>query len=83
MNRLLKQNSFDLLAVKYLQKIEARVDSANLKKAGELFLNDTERVVEAIIEVWNRRNEIGGYRLTYQAPFLRHFTARFEPLARE
>jgi tryptophanase len=38
-------------------------------------------VVEAIIEVWRRREEIGGYRTTYQAPFLRHFTARFEPLA--
>jgi tryptophanase len=37
--------------------------------------------VEAIIEVWKRREQIGGYRLTYQAPFLRHFTASFEPLA--
>jgi len=37
-------------------------------------------VVEAIIAVWNRRDEIPGYRITYQAPFLRHFTARFEPL---
>jgi tyrosine phenol-lyase len=38
-------------------------------------------VVEAILEVWKRREQIGGYRLTYQAPFLRHFTAGFEPLA--
>ncbi len=37
-------------------------------------------VVEAIIEVWRRREEIGGYRIAYEAPFLRHFTARFEPL---
>lgn len=37
-------------------------------------------VVEAIIAVWRRREEIPGYRLSYQAPFLRHFTARFEPL---
>ncbi|MGD8698076.1 MAG: tryptophanase [Gemmatimonadales bacterium] len=37
-------------------------------------------VVEAIIAVWNRREEIPGYRISYQAPFLRHFTARFEPL---
>jgi tyrosine phenol-lyase len=36
--------------------------------------------VEAILEVWRRREEIGGYRITYQSPFLRHFTARFEPL---
>jgi tryptophanase len=36
--------------------------------------------VEAILEVWKRREEISGYRTTYEAPFLRHFTARFEPL---
>jgi len=36
--------------------------------------------VEAILEVWKRREQIGGYRMTYQAPFLRHFTAGFEPL---
>ncbi|MGD8867584.1 MAG: tryptophanase [Gemmatimonadales bacterium] len=40
-------------------------------------------VVEAIIAVWRRREEIPGYRISYQAPFLRHFTARFEPLSRE
>lgn len=37
-------------------------------------------VVEAILEVWRRRERVGGYRLIHQAPFLRHFTARFEPL---
>lgn len=37
-------------------------------------------VVEVILEVWQRRNEIGGLALTYQAPFLRHFTARFRQL---
>jgi tryptophanase len=37
-------------------------------------------VVEAILEVWQRRQSIRGLRLTYQAPFLRHFTARFQPL---
>jgi len=38
-------------------------------------------VVEAILEVWGRREAIGGYRIVDQAPFLRHFTARFEPLS--
>ena len=38
-------------------------------------------VVEAILEVWRRREGIRGYRFVEQAPFLRHFTARFEPLA--
>jgi len=37
-------------------------------------------VVEAILQVWQRREAIGGYRITQQAPFLRHFTAKFEPL---
>jgi tryptophanase len=37
-------------------------------------------VVEAILEVHARRASFRGYRMTYQAPFLRHFTARFEPI---
>ena len=34
-------------------------------------------VVEVILEVWRRREKIRGLTLTHQAPFLRHFTARF------
>ena len=34
-------------------------------------------VVEIILEVWRRRAAIRGLELTYQAPYLRHFTARF------
>lgn len=37
-------------------------------------------MVEAIIEAYGRREEIGGFRFGYQAPVLRHFTAEFEPL---
>jgi tyrosine phenol-lyase len=37
-------------------------------------------VVEVILEVFQRRESIGGFRFTHQAPVLRHFTARFEPL---
>ena len=37
-------------------------------------------VVEAILNVWQRRADVRGYRFTEQAPFLRHFTARFQPL---
>ena len=36
--------------------------------------------VEAILEVWKRREAIGGYRIAYESPFLRHFTAHFEPI---
>jgi tryptophanase len=39
-------------------------------------------VIEAILEVHRRRESLGGYRIAYQPPFLRHFTARFEPLVK-
>ena len=38
-------------------------------------------VVEVILRVWERRSHIKGMRLTYEAPFLRHFTAHLEPVA--
>ena len=38
-------------------------------------------VIEVILAVWKRRLEIRGMKLTYQAPFLRHFTAHLEPVA--
>jgi tryptophanase len=37
-------------------------------------------LVEVILEVWAHRENIRGMRLTYEAPFLRHFTARMEPI---
>ena len=37
-------------------------------------------VVEAIGEVNARKDRLRGVRIVEQAPFLRHFTARFEPL---
>jgi tyrosine phenol-lyase len=37
-------------------------------------------VVEIILEVWKKRASIRGLNLTYEAPFLRHFTARLEPM---
>ena len=37
-------------------------------------------VVEAILAVYERRESIPGYRIISQPQFLRHFTARFEPL---
>ena len=36
--------------------------------------------VEAILNVNDRRESMGGSRITDEPPFLRHFTARFEPL---
>ena len=37
-------------------------------------------VAESIIELYRRRERIHGLTLTYEAPMLRHFTARFEEL---
>jgi tyrosine phenol-lyase len=38
-------------------------------------------VIEVVVEAYERRAELTGYRITYEAPQLRHFTAHFEPLA--
>jgi tyrosine phenol-lyase len=37
-------------------------------------------VVEAILQVHERRGRIRGMQIVEEAPFLRHFTARFEPI---
>ena len=37
-------------------------------------------VVEIILEVWKKRQAIRGLKLIYEAPFLRHFTAKLEPV---
>jgi tryptophanase len=39
-------------------------------------------IIEVIEDVWNRRQELSGYRITYQTKLLRHFTCHFEPLKR-
>ncbi len=36
-------------------------------------------VVEVILEIWKNREKIKGLKITYEAPFLRHFTARLKP----
>ena len=37
-------------------------------------------VVEAILEVNSRKEELRGYEITWQPEFLRHFSCRFQPL---
>ena len=39
-------------------------------------------VVEVILEVWKNRDRIQGLKITHEAPFLRHFTARLEVVER-
>lgn len=36
--------------------------------------------VESLLNIRQRRDQIKGLRITYEPPYLRHFTARFEPL---
>ncbi len=40
-------------------------------------------VVEVILEVWKRRQQIRGLQLTYEAPYLRHFTAKLAPVEKD
>jgi len=37
-------------------------------------------VIEIILEVWRKRDQVKGMKLTSGAPFLRHFTAHLEPM---
>ncbi len=37
-------------------------------------------VAEVLIEVYKNRSKIKGYKIVYEAPMLRHFTAKFKPL---
>ena len=37
-------------------------------------------VVEVILEVWAKRRNIQGMKLTYEPPYLRHFTAKLAPV---
>jgi len=37
-------------------------------------------LIEVVIEVFKNREKLKGYKITYEAPMLRHFTAQFEPI---
>jgi tryptophanase len=37
-------------------------------------------MIEVIEDVWNRRDQLSGYRITYQPKLLRHFTCHFAPM---
>lgn len=37
-------------------------------------------IVDIMVKLMKRADQIGGYRFTYAPEFLKHFTARFEPL---
>jgi tryptophanase len=59
----------------------ARMDLVRLAIPRRVYTQShVDYVIEVILEVWKRREQIRGLRLTYEAPFLRHFTARLEPV---
>ena len=59
----------------------ARMDLVRLAIPRRVYTQShIDYVVEIILEVWRNRERIHGLRLTHEAPFLRHFTAQFEPL---
>lgn len=37
-------------------------------------------IVEAMENIMKRKDEIPGYEITYETPYLRHFTAQFKPI---
>jgi tryptophanase len=57
----------------------ARMDLVRLAIPRRVYTQShMDYVIEVILEVWKRREQIRGLKLTYEAPFLRHFTARLE-----
>ena len=60
----------------------ARMDLVRLAIPRRVYTQShIDYVVEMILRVWDRRQDVKGMRLTYEAPFLRHFTAHLEPIA--
>ena len=44
-----------------------------------LFGDPLRRIDKDLAGVFERRAELSGYAITFEAPMLRHFTARFAP----
>ena len=57
----------------------ARIPRAQQRKVREFTEKFKANLVEAILEVNERRESIRGFEIVYQPRFLRHFTARFQP----
>ncbi len=57
----------------------ARMDLVRLAIPRRVYTQShIDYVIEVILEVWSKRESIRGLKLTYEPPFLRHFTAHFE-----
>jgi tryptophanase len=61
---------------------EAKMDLVRLAIPRRTYTQShIDYVIEVILEVWKNRGRIRGLKLVYEQPFLRHFTAKFEPIA--
>ena len=61
--------------------IPARMELVRLAMPRRVYTQShIDYVIEAIIEVFNNRNSLLGYRIVEEPPVLRHFTAKFEPI---
>jgi tryptophanase len=59
----------------------AKMDLVRLAMPRRVYTQShVDYLVEVIIEVWKHRHTIKGMRLTYEAPYLRHFTAHLQPI---
>jgi tryptophanase len=58
-----------------------RLDLVRLAVPRRVYTTEHMRyVAESVIDLWRRRDALRGLRITYEAPVLRHFTARLEEL---
>jgi len=63
------------------KEIPAKLDLVRLAIPRRVYTQShIDYVIEVFEDIYKRRREIKGLRFTYQAPFLRHFTAKFEPV---
>ncbi len=63
------------------EEIPARKELVRLAIPRRVYTQShVDYVVEAILNVYQRREQLRGYRIVWQTPFLRHFSCHFEPV---
>jgi tryptophanase len=60
---------------------EAKMDLVRLALPRRTYTQShLDYVIEVILEVWKKRDQIRGLKLVYEPPLLRHFSAKLQPL---